>query len=80
MKININYTASHPSLSPMLQCHYMLQEDGMMMVMVITVMTSSSFEVANGETWVHSPEEEGFTHYQLSISMTSLNTVIIELN
>ena len=49
-------------------------------MMMTAVMTSSRLEVANGEKWGHSPMEDIFTHYQLLISVTSLNTVIIELN
>ena len=44
------------------------------------VMTSSRLEVANGEKWGHSPEEDLIREYQWSISETLQNTVIIELN
>ena len=57
--------------------YYMLQEDMMMMV---AVMTSSRLEVVNGEKLGHSPMEEIIREYPLSISMTLQNTVIIELN
>ena len=49
-------------------------------MMMTAVMTSSRLEVANGEKWGHSPEEDLIREYPSSILMTLQNTVIIEMN
>ena len=54
-----------------------LQGDGMMMT---AVMTSSRLKVGGGEKLRHSPMEDFFREFPLSILMTLQNTVIIELN
>ena len=48
--------------------------------MVTAVMTSSRLKVAAGRRWGHSPMEDFFREFPLSILMTLQNPVLIELN